>query len=113
MIRTLPVLIALAACTVVPDPNAPGPGEPGALPPPGFGTLRQDDVSISLSSDGLQIKVTPLAESVIRVTAPDTERRLRGLVVEHTVLRRGGSGHKRRILSVWNASQRRDGHVWR
>jgi len=49
------------------------------LPPPGFGTLHQDEVSISLVSGSLQIEVTPLSESVTRVTAPDTYRRLNGL----------------------------------
>lgn len=54
-------------------------GEPGALPPPGFGTLHQDEVTVTLVSGDLQIKVTPLDESVTRVTAPDTYRRLSGL----------------------------------
>jgi hypothetical protein len=35
---------------------------------------------VALSSGVLQVKVTPLAESVTRVTAPDTYRRLSGLV---------------------------------
>ena len=34
---------------------------------------------MSLSSRDLEILVTPLGESVIRVTAPDTEERLRGI----------------------------------
>ncbi len=79
MSRSLPLLLLLAACVVVPDPNAAPPGDGDLLPPPGYGTLRQDDVSVALNSNSLQIKVTPLAESVIRVTAPDTERRLRRL----------------------------------
>jgi len=53
--------------------------EPDVLPPPGYGTLRQDDVTIALASGQLQIKVTPLSEAVTRVTAPDTYRRLSGL----------------------------------
>ena len=79
MTRRLPILLLLAGCVVVPDPNAAPPGEGSLMPPPGFGTLRQDDVTVQFTRDNLQIKVTPLAESVIRVTAPDTERRLRGL----------------------------------
>jgi len=46
------------------------------LPPPGHGTLRQDEISLSLSSGALRILVTPLEESATRVTAPDTYRRL-------------------------------------
>jgi hypothetical protein len=49
------------------------------LPAPGTGTLRQDQVTVQLTSGQLQIKVTPLAESVIRTTAPDTYRLLSGL----------------------------------
>ena len=53
------------------------------LPPAGFGTLSQDDITIPIdvSSDNLAIKVTPLTEWVIRMTAPDTYRRLNGYKV--------------------------------
>lgn len=74
----------LAACAA-----AGGGGDEGAPPgaellvPPGYGTLHQDDVTVTLGSDDLQVKVTPLAESVIRLTAPDTYRRLRGVAESH------------------------------
>ena len=53
------------------------------LPPAGFGTLSQDDITIpvDVTSDNLAIKVTPLTEWVIRMTAPDTYRRLNGYKV--------------------------------
>jgi hypothetical protein len=53
------------------------------LPPAGFGTLSQDDITIPIdvSSNNLAIKVTPLTEWVIRMTAPDTYRRLNGYKV--------------------------------
>lgn len=76
--------LTLGACALAPGPGAPGdPSTAGALPPPGYGTLRQDDVSIVLSSGDLRIMVTPLHESVTRVTAPDTEQRLSGLAEAH------------------------------
>lgn len=53
------------------------------LVPPGYGTLRQDDVTLSLRKDDLLIKVTPLKEGVIRLTAPDTYDRLAGLKSSH------------------------------
>lgn len=74
-------LVLLAGCTVAPAGAGSGLAEP--LPPPGYGTLRQDDVTLSFTSGALQVKVTPLAESVIVTTAPDTYRRLRGLVTAH------------------------------
>jgi hypothetical protein len=75
--RGVAVLAVLAACAL--PPGTPGTTVPEPLPPPGFGTLRQDEVSVSLASGPLQMKLTPLAESVTRVTAPDTYRRLSGL----------------------------------
>lgn len=58
---------------------------PGArpLPPAGFGTLSQDNITIGLAipEGNLAIKATPLTEWVIRMTAPDTYRRLNGYKV--------------------------------
>lgn len=48
------------------------------LPPAGYGTLSQDDITIPLESGTLLIKAVPLSEWVIRLTAPDTYRRLSG-----------------------------------
>jgi hypothetical protein len=47
-----------------------------SLPPPGYGTLRQDDFTVALQSGRVQLKATPLAEAVIRLAAPDTYQRL-------------------------------------
>jgi hypothetical protein len=46
------------------------------LPPPGFGTLRQDDISLKLAVSNLQVRATPLDESVIRLLSPDSYRAL-------------------------------------
>lgn len=72
-----------SSCALAPSPIAPG-GERGEpLPPPGYGTLRQDEVTVAFSSGDLEIKVTPLDESVILVTAPDTYQRLARLAGMH------------------------------
>ncbi len=79
---TLACAFVLTGCAVA-TTAGPGPDEPSgptALPPPGYGTLHQDEVSVNLRQGDLLVKVTPLAEPVIRVTAPDTYRRLEGLV---------------------------------
>lgn len=80
----LTLLVTACACTIAPAPEgvAPGAGLDGDLPP-GYGTLRQEDVSLFLTSEDLRLMVTPLHESVTRVTAPDTDRRLSGLVAAH------------------------------
>lgn len=49
------------------------------LPPAGYGTLRQEEFTVSLRHGALLIKVTPLVESVIRLAAPDTYGRLHAL----------------------------------
>jgi hypothetical protein len=47
--------------------------------PPGLGTLRQEEISLLLRRGELQLLVTPLDESVVRLTAPDTYERLSAL----------------------------------
>ncbi len=42
------------------------------LPPAGYGTLRQDNVSIRMQAPGIQIQIVPLDEHVIRLLANDT-----------------------------------------
>lgn len=87
----LPLLVLAGGCAgMASQPEAPAPQE---LPPIGYGTLRQNDVSVDLVSGDLQLKVTPLDESVIRVTAPDTYRRLEALAEQYRpeALRRSGA----------------------
>ncbi|UCC73400.1 MAG: hypothetical protein JSV86_02205 [Gemmatimonadota bacterium] len=76
--------ILLAACSAAAPPEeeaSPGFGSQSqTLPPPGYGTLRQDDFTVALQAGDTQVKVTPLDESVIRLAAPDTYQRLHGLV---------------------------------
>ena len=86
------VLIAAAAilasaCSGSPPANDPAPAQSAQadkLPPPGYGTLRQDAFTILLAAERLQIKVTPLAEGVIRLAAPDTYNRLHGMVASRS-----------------------------
>ena len=79
----------LVSCSPVATPAvAPGPvtgdvplvvDTTGDLPPAGLGSLRQDEFSVALSDEPLMIKLTPLTEQVIRLSAPDTYERLRAL----------------------------------
>jgi hypothetical protein len=75
------VLVACAAAPALPggdDRVATGPRQE-ALPPAGYGSLKQDEVTMSVRSGALLLKVTPLSEQVIRMLAPDTYARLHGL----------------------------------
>jgi hypothetical protein len=47
--------------------------------PPGYGSLRQDEIAIRLESPGLVVRAIPLDESVIRLLTPDSYRALRDL----------------------------------
>jgi hypothetical protein len=60
-------------------PSATAQQQEGLLVPAGFGTLRQDEFTVSLRSEALLVKVTPLGESVTRLAAPDTYNRLHAL----------------------------------
>ena len=53
------------------------------LVPSGHGSLLQDDVTLTLRTEELVLKVTPLEEWVIRLTAPDTWSRLSSLAAVH------------------------------
>ena len=79
------VLVLVSGCA---GAGVAGTGQPVApadrvgaaeLVPPGYGTLAQAEFTLELVSGALQIQVTPLAESVIRLAAPDTYQRLAGL----------------------------------
>lgn len=70
-----------------PEPEpvlAPGGESESSRPvPPGFGTLLQDQITLRVQQGDLLIKVTPLEEWVIRLTAPDTYARLQGMARTH------------------------------
>lgn len=51
--------------------------------PVGFGSLKQDEITLAVRTGALLVKVTPLNESLIRLMAPDTYRRLHALKESH------------------------------
>ena len=83
LLASLASLVAISACTIAPNPEGVSAGGLDLAPPPGHGTLRQEDVSLLLTVGDLQLLVTPLSASVTHVTAPDTERRLSALAEVH------------------------------
>lgn len=87
-LELLPAALVVVGCAAGPgaeettprsNPTATSRQGQAVLPPAGFGTLRQDDVTVPLRQGALLIKTTPLDEGVIRMTAPDTYQRLSGL----------------------------------
>lgn len=90
-LRLTVVFVAVGACApVVPPSGTPAPtttppsqppasvapiGAEALLVPPGFGTLRQDDIALRLAlPGGLQVRALPLDESFIRLLSPDSYR---------------------------------------
>lgn len=73
------------ASSAQPAPAAPARRDSTAssLIPAGYGTLRQDDISIVLESGGVRVSTFPLDESVIRVLAPDSYRSLHATVEDN------------------------------
>ena len=55
----------------------------GLLVPGGNGSLLQDEITLTLRADSVTLKVTPLEEWVIRLTAPDTWSRLSSVSSVH------------------------------
>src|SRR5215510_15272901 len=78
----LVALLVLAACLPGTHAGAQGaaPAALGDTVPPGFGTLRRDDITLRFATDQLQLQILPLDERVIRLLAPDTYRSLEGLL---------------------------------
>jgi len=106
VVATLLAMIAAAACGGAVAPESPvGVRQAAAqdgwsaeleqtnarpLPPAGYGTLSQDQITIGIQSGSLLIKLVPLDEWVIRLTAPDTYQRLNSYKVSRgeEILRR-------------------------
>ena len=63
--------------------------------PPGYGTLRRDDITVRFSTGTVEIQVLPLEDQVIRLLLPDTYRSLiqlvqsRALDIREAALRAG------------------------
>ena len=86
------MMLCLAGCAAAPATEqaaAPAPASPAVeaaqqaqdetMVAAGFGTLRQEEITVSVRSDQLLVKVTPIAEPLIRLLAPDTYERLNAI----------------------------------
>lgn len=74
-----------------------------SLIPPGFGTLKEADISITLQlPTGVRVTTFPLDESVIRTLAPDSYRAMHANVESRgSQIRQRASMHGERNPSVW------------
>ena len=109
--------IALAACGAAPAatggaadqapaPECTGGSDSGAsdLVPAGYGSLRQDDISVKVRLQTVLVRAIPLDESVIRLLSPDSYRALRGL--------RDGGGRREQVLRAASRVGVQDPSLW-
>ena len=99
----LQALLALTLGAVGARGQAPGAIDTTALPPAGFGSLRQEDVAVRLQTANLQLRVLPLDERVIRLLSPDAYESLRRLLASKTdeiaeAASRSGAGRPTLVL---------------
>ncbi|MDE3152899.1 MAG: hypothetical protein KGL93_11690, partial [Gemmatimonadota bacterium] len=75
------------------------------LIPAGYGTLRQEDVSIKLSLEGVLVQLLPMNESVIRTLSPDAYRTLHELLAGYrSTIRAYAAQYGLRDDNVWYVS---------
>ena len=112
------VLHPAAGCAQTPATTSPKPATAPATPvivsadttgsglvPAGFGSLRQDNIAISLQLPDVIVRLTPLDESVIRTLSPDSYRALRDLGDSHTAaIARLAAQHGLLRGSLWYVS---------
>lgn len=85
--KGMAVLVLVAACggsgrraTPALEAQAPAAWQDTTPIPPGFGTLRRDDIVVQFNASQLQIQVLPLEEDIIRLLLPDAYEALSSLV---------------------------------
>jgi hypothetical protein len=73
--------------------------------PAGYGTLRQEDVSIKLTLDGVLVQLLPMNESVIRTLSPDAYKALHDLLTSYgKTIRAYAAQYGLREDNVWYVS---------
>ena len=107
--------IAMGACGAGPasstSEQAPAPASAGGSDagagervPAGYGSLRQDDISVKVRLPTVLVRAIPLDESVIRLLSPDSYRALREL--------RDGGGRREQIQRAASRVGVQDPSLW-
>lgn len=118
--HTLPIALGLLCATACVPPGSTGNGTSTAAPitsvpqadtaglamlPPGYGSLRQDDISLHIDAGAVLVRALPIDESLIRLLTPDSYKALHDLkegsrTSLDAIARRYGG----RPVSVWLVS---------
>ncbi len=79
------MLLALCACARPASMRSQEPSDPmGTMPPPGLGSLTQQDISLTIANSQLTLRFEPLNERLLRLLAPDAYRALSGLIANRS-----------------------------
>jgi hypothetical protein len=80
--RTIALLSCawLLASTLPACAQGQGGGALDPMPPPGFGSLRQNDLALSVRNDEVEVRLVPLDQRVTRLLARDAYESLESLV---------------------------------
>ena len=104
--------LVIAASTGAAQEGNPPPAEDpmGVLPPVGYGKLTQSDISLSIRTNPVEVRFTPLNERLLRLLAPDAYRALRGMVETHqtaidSVARQAGTSQPGLMMVTFFAQQ--------
>jgi len=94
------------AAEQAPTPESAGGSDTGAsdLVPAGYGSLRQDDISVKVRLQTVLVRAIPLDESVIRLLSPDSYRALREL--------RDGGGRREQVQRAASRVGVQDPSLW-
>ncbi len=104
-------LVLAASAGAAQEGNPPPSDDPmGVLPPVGYGKLTQSDISLSIRSNPVEVRFTPLNERLLRLLAPDAYRALRGMVETHqaaidSVARQAGTSQPGVMMVTFFAQQ--------
>jgi hypothetical protein len=95
------VLLVVALLSIVPSVQRSADAQDTI--PPGFGTLKRDDIVVRFTTGTVEIQVLPLDEQVIRLLASDTYRSLTQLVQSRhddidAAAERGGAGGRTLVV---------------
>jgi len=75
--RLMVLALSAIAATALPAQNLPSSEQ---VLPPGYGTLKQEDLQIALATTSLEIRFTPMDPRVINLLAPDAYTAMAALV---------------------------------
>lgn len=115
----LVLLLASVAGCMPTTPTGTGPEAPREDAAPaggseGLGSLRQEEITVELAVGPVLVRLTPLDPGILRLTAPDTRRRLRSLptdqdgtsfLVSVFTEEPGGADFEPRAVSLENRSR--------